>query len=193
MVVWLARTYNIPFFSYICLFFISLLYPSCHLSAFKQTRKQYSYSLICFVICNDYIIILFWVITIVAVVSLEYLIFTVLLDASPHYGFPLSVPLCFFPFYFVFFLYVKKRGRGPFCYGFGHASLCHPNNQEKVLKMTGISRHFELDLLNSHSETPFGFPVHFLSNLRDVHYSRRKLGWVNVRKDFWDCSSGQGK
>ena len=62
------------------------------------------------------------------------------------------------------------------CYGFGHASLRHPNNQEKVLKMTGISRHFELDLLNSHSEPPFGFPVHFLSKLRDVHYSRRKLG-----------------
>ena len=30
--------------------------------------------------------------------------------------------------------------------------------------MTGISRHFELDLLNSHSEPPFGFPVYLLSN-----------------------------
>lgn len=48
--------------------------------------------------------------------------------------------------------------------------------------MTGISRHFELDLLNSHSEPPFGFPVHLLSKLLDVHYSRRKLGRGNFCK-----------
>lgn len=87
------------------------MYPSYHLSTFKQTRKQYSYSLTCFVICSDYIIILFWLITIVAVVSLEYLIFTVLLDAEPHYGFPLSVPLCFFLFYFFsFFMLRNEKG-----------------------------------------------------------------------------------